>query len=796
VRLFYVDDQLVDLRANTVIAQTLQVYDPGKVGSVTTNYTSSIKAPRTFGNDQIFGYLGNSKTKSDVPYTSLGCRYQENGLPIIRNGRVIVSEVNEQDYSLQVFSGPWGFFEIIQDKTLWDLDFDDLNGPWEQSDRDGYRNATTGILQALLDDGLLESLFPPVITWQEDTIRSPQIYYHTVLEKIFSSFGFEYEGDIFTNDVYKKLAIPLAVVYRDPSFLEAKVFSAAADGEQEIINPVTEVSVIFDQNVRQGSDGFYDGTSEYVVVNADTPEPYVTMIFRANLTIVVTGGTVDIILQTDSATVFTPDTELNKGSGTYELSFGPPLADGDIIKVTIVNNTGTPTVDVTSAVFYSYPFTGIEDENDETYIPTIRSEYVYFQKLFEEVKLIDFIREFCVRFNCQITQINNVLQVNTLNYILDQRTGPDWTYKRDKVSNRIRYIFNSYGQTNVIKSPVDSNYTPNLTSGYGDGSFTIPNENIRETLNIYTSLYSVSEMIQRLGVFMLKLNVRRGGDESSIATELIRYPGNRLFFVRAKYDFEPDVLYDAIDRSDYLVAYYFDPSQEYDLSWQFFVDTFHQKYVDRCLRKIRLIEREYNLSDLDIFKFNQQIPIWDNGERFLVTKIINRVSRKVCKVELLKIEPNPEHYFTATAVVEITGDIEDTMEVISDNVSPVLAIQMELIENVVGNPTWITDYDNTLDTDTRTCTGNGANNSSTLNPHTGALSVNADVLKTFNDGNGPDGFPVAAGYVEWLRNGVQVNTATFDGSSHSSAQGLNYTYLNVVAWEVLKVIVREDGSSP
>ena len=211
MRLFYVDDQLVDLRANTVIAQTLQVYDPGKVGSVTTNYTSSIKAPRTFGNDQIFGYLGNSKTKSDVPYTSLGCRYQENGLPIIRNGRVIVSEVNEQDYSLQVFSGPWGFFEIIQDKTLWDLDFDDLNGPWEQSDRDGYRNATTGILQALLDDGLLESLFPPVITWQEDTIRSPQIYYHTVLEKVFSSFGFEYEGDIFTNDIYKKHAIEITI---------------------------------------------------------------------------------------------------------------------------------------------------------------------------------------------------------------------------------------------------------------------------------------------------------------------------------------------------------------------------------------------------------------------------------------------------------------------------------------------------------------------------------------------------------------------------------------------------------
>lgn len=794
----YVDEQLVDLYPATAIAQTLQVFDPGRLGSVVTNYTSSIRVPKTFNNEQVFGFLSNTKTKSTVPYSSLSCRYVENGLPIIRNARVIITEVGE-DYNLNIFSGPWGFFEIIQDKWLWDLDFSDLNGPWTEATRDGYRNTTTGILQALLDDGLLESLTPPVINYQEDRIRHPQIYYHTIVEKIFSSFGYEFEGDVFTNDIYKKLAMPLSTAYKDPRFLNSKIFSVAADGEQIIVNPASPVNVIFTENLKQGTDNFYDGVSEYVVSNTDTAAGYFSIQFKADLTIVVTGGTVDLTIEATGLTPLAPAILTNVGSGTHSLLLQGStdgFADGDVIKVTVVNNSGTPTVEITNGVFYSYPLTGIEDENDESYLPTITVGYVYFQKLFEEVKLIDFLKEFCVRFNCQITQINNVLHVNTLNHILDDRSGPDWTIKRDKsIIDRIKWQFNSYGRTNTLKTPIDQAFTPDITSVYGDAEFAIPNENLKENLTVYTSIMYATQMINTFGVFMLNLNVRRI-NEVSLLPETIRYPGNRLFFVREKYDFEPEVVYDSINRDDYLVAYFFDPNQDYELSWQLFIDEFHQKFIDRCLRAVRLVERVYNLTDLDIYAFNQQVPIWDNGERFLVTKIMNRVSPKKCKVELLKIEPNPEHYFISGSSNDITGELEDTMELIGDTELPELTIQMEYVESVTGNPTWQATFDNGSDSDILTVIGNGASDSGTLTGHVGALSVDADVLKTNNDGDGPDGFPTATGWVEWLRNGVQENTAVFDGSGPSSSFGLNYTYPNVSAIDTLKVIVHEDGTTP
>jgi len=119
---------------------------------------------------------------------------------------------------------------------------------------------------------------------------------------------------------------------------------------------------------------------------------------------------------------------------------------------------------------------------------------------------------------------------------------------------------------------------------------------------------------------------------------------------------------------------------------------------------------------------------------------------------------------------------------------------MELIENQTGNQTWETTFDNG-DTDVLVCLGDGFTDNGILD-HVGEIDVEANVLKTSNDGNGPDGFPLVVGWVEWQRNGVQVWTETFNSGSHSSAQGLNYTYPDVVAWETLTVIVHEDGTSP
>jgi hypothetical protein len=796
MKLLYVDDQLIDLKPGQVIAQTLQVFDPGRMGSVVTNYTSSIRIPKTRNNDQIIGHLYNTKTKSNYPYTSLSCRYVENGFPLIRNGRVVISEVNETGYSLTVYSGPWGFFERIVNKTLWDLDFNDINGPWTQADRDGYRNTNTGIVQALVDDGRLDqnsASTAPTIE-NQGIVKCPQIYYHTILEKIFETFGFPYEGDIFDNDVFKKLVMPLSLVYNDTAWLEAKSFIAAVPGTQEMFDPAIEETVIFNTSVKQGSDGFYDGISQYEVVNSETANRYYRLLFFFDLTLEVTGGTVDITIE---ATGYSPSVTTGVGSGNHTNSILPTngLKDGDVVKVTIVTNSGTPAVEIISGTFYSKT---INDDIDDEIFPSIVFEHVYFQKLFENILIVDFLKDFSIRFGCQISQINNTIKVNTLNKILDDNSGPDWTVKRDRIANKIKYAFASYGKENYFKSPTDSDFSPNLTSNYGDGVFEIPNENLKESTTIYTSMFEVTEMINTYGVFMLWLNLE---PPDPAFPQYTRMPGKRLFFVRDKYDFEPPVLYDTIDRTDYKVGYYFDPGQSYEMSWQFFLDNFQKKFVERCLRRVRLVEREYNLSDLDIYKFDQQVPIWDNGERFLVTKISNRVSGKKCGVQLLKIEPNPkvtyiEHIINASIVdyLETTigsqslSDYLESVAMTINNKNPLVYLRMELFENVSGNPTWQTTFDNGTDTEIISCLGDFSSGSSNIDVN---ATVSANVAKTL-----PNPFPQAVGWVQWLKNGAQVHTATFNSSMPTTSWGLNYTYTGLVAGDQIKVVVRENGTTP
>lgn len=797
MKLLYVDDQLVDLYPSTVIAQTLQAFDPSRVGSVLTNYTSSLRVPITANNRRIFRFLENSKSKSTIPYQSLSVKYYENGLPLIRNGRIVLTEVTDE-YTFNIYSGPWGFFERINTLKLWDLDFSDLNGPWTQAARDSYRNVITGIVQALVDDGRLvqdQVSTAPTIENQGSLTKMPQIYYHTVLEKIFSSVGFEYEGDIFDDPIYKSLVMPLANIYQDPAFLEAFQFLAAAPGTQSIANPVTPVNVIFNRNVKQGSMGFYDGVDEYKITNADTASPYYRLVVNTFLTINVLGGTVDIKIE---ATGSSPSVLLNKGTGTHKLSFNPSLGfkDGDVVKVTITTNTGTPTVHVDSGMFYTETLaTTVGDE----LFPSIVEGYVYFQKLFEDVNQIDFLKEFCIRFGVQITQRDNKLQVRTFNAILNDLSGEDWTAKRNKAPDRIRYTFSTYGQINLIKSPADNDFTPNLTDAYGDGSFEIPNENLKASQTIYTSLFAVTEMVNTFGVFMILLNL---GVDDPAFPQVLRLPGNRLFFVRFNYDDEPPVLYDAVDRSDYLVGYYFDSQQENEMSWQYFISKFYQTFVDRCLRNVRLIERDYNLSDLDVYKFNQQVPIFDNGERFLVTKITNRVSHKLAKVELLRIEANPEVTYIENRIaiamvdyLEVAGGDQPTFDyleiasMVINNQSPVILLRVDLTESLPGNPTWR----GTFNTKALNVIGNGAVTNDSIPVVT---SVTVTVVKTANDGYGPNGFPGIAGHVSFSKNGVEVADIAFNTSLPSSSQGLTHTFTGLVSGDSLRVQIFENGSTP
>jgi hypothetical protein len=624
MKLLYINNTLVDLYPDTVIAQTLQAFEVGQLGSVRANYTNRIKIPKTGTNRKALEFSDDVKSSSVFPYTSHSARYIENGIEIIRNGVVDLKETADA-FELNIYSGPIGFFDFIKTKKLWDLDFSNLNGAWGSPAQDGYRAATTGIIAPVVHDGRLEFNSPNIVR-QGGIIKHPFIYYHTVIDKIFSTGGYAKSGAIFDDAFYKSLVMPLSLTYA-PGFIQAKAFSAAAVGTQSIVDPVAHVNVQFPNVSFDGDDKFYDGTDEYTVNNPDTTAGYFHCVFKSNLNITVTDGTVDIVLEIAGPAPAT-DTKVNVGSGNHELQASSPgMRHGDIARVKIIKNTGTPTVTINSGIFFNIPRTGIVGDE---FLTSITATYVYFNLLFEDINQIDFLKDFCIRFNVKMTERNGVIECKTMDEIIDNRSGAvDWTTKRSIGEEKLHYAFNSLGRNNYFTYPKDD-MGPDLSEDYAKGLFTIANENITENAGVYDSLFNMSQMITTFSVFMVDMNVKPNGPNYG------RNPGIKLYLVRTKYSHEPNVIYDALARDDYKVAYFIDPKQEHSMHWQYFIDTYYTKFVAK-LQKAKVVTRKYILSEVDIHSFDQLKPVYDSGDYFIVTRISNFIPGQLTEVELFKI---------------------------------------------------------------------------------------------------------------------------------------------------------------
>lgn len=625
-KLLYINNQLVDLYPNTVIAQTLQAFTLGELGSVKANYTNQIRLPMSATNRRVLQFSDDSKSSSAFPYTSYSARYIENGIEVIRNGKVILRE-SDEDFMLNIFSGPIGFFDYIRTKKLWDLDTTDINTGWADSDRDAVRNATTGIVAPLLDDGIITyDAVTPAIVHTGSVTKHPWIYYHTVIDKIFEDAGYTKDGTIFSDDRYLKLAMPLRTIYDSP-FLEAKSFQAAAGGAQVIVDPAAYTDIQFPTLLSEGEDGFYDGTSDYVVNNPDTALAYFPMTFRAVLTITVSGGTVDIIIARNNF----PDVNVNLsggtpvsavGSGTYYLSTSgfANLKHSDNVSVRVIKNTGTPTVTITNGTF----------EGEVPKIHTLSSAYVYFNHLFEDINQVELIEDFSVRFNVLMTEKNGVIYCKTMDEVLaNTANAKPWTMKRATKKNALQYAFGSLGRSNYFKYPTDE-HSGELNDDYGKGVFTIANENIDESATVFEPIFNATDMaMYDERIFMAKISVGAG----------VESLGKRLCYLRQNVPAsEPNsnVRYNVTARNDYKVAYFIDARQSNSMHWQVFLDEYYAGFVTK-LQKAKQVTRDYFLTDVDIHTFDHFAPVFDNGEMFIVTQIKNYRSGKITEVELFKI---------------------------------------------------------------------------------------------------------------------------------------------------------------
>lgn len=635
----YKGDDAIDLSSGTVVSTTFKFLDIRNINTRFATFTNQFKLPWTPITRRIYENLDFVKSKSRIPYTKDGgYKVVQNGIELFQNGVGIVKKSFET-LNLEIFAGVFGFFDAITGLQLTDLNYLDQNEEPSQVSADNRRANSTNIVFPVIQwgnslhsvGGQVYNYLPPV---GGQYPHLPCFYYFDIMNRIFSEAGYTKSGTIFSNDKYQRTIVTVGndelYQYSD-KFRLAKELLALSPGNQNMNDPAVETNVIFDRVITNGSDNFYNGTDAYTVSNPDTNNQYFSGKFRIKLFLSTTGGTIDIKAYfSGSFNVFATGVT---GANSYELEVDPcPMKDGDELRVTIIKNTGNPSVTVVGGSIQMTDADGV----------VVGGGYIYYNEVLPRLSQKDFISDFCVRFGQIPKPVGKDIIFKSINEIIaDRASAFDWTSKRIKRRDETEFVYDDYAQRNIYRYSKSDN-TTEIT---GQGQFDIDNENLDEEIAEEFDFQSSLQTIEAGGLATVNIGVYDSDNPGSSTEEqeYDRAPGNRILLVRDWVDeesvvFQNDPFKPGYDtpRTGYKIAYFDDPKYSNTCSYQQSIDDHYSSLVE-ALQELKVLIRYYNLNELDIAMLDPHKIMHDGGNDFIILTVSNFVPGIVTKVELLKV---------------------------------------------------------------------------------------------------------------------------------------------------------------
>lgn len=637
-----VGDTDLDLPDNfSGIAQTLQGPNIGDLTTRAVNFTETITIPDTPTNQSVYEHANDPRSSTDVPYVKRSVKIIQNGIEVERNG-IERLQSSGDGFSIYIQSGASLFFDTIGDKMLSDLTgFVVTTGDAENSAR---RAATTGVIYPVSYFG--------VNGGTDQYVGFPFVYDLSILNNIISDAGYIGQGSIFSNTKFSKTVTS--------AFSSEKGYvSSFIDLRRILVNVITpqalsvssgsptSLPVNFTGVSSSGTNpyGYWDGTNKYIVNDPRIPvdKQLFNIMFRININITVTGGTVNIILRQKAPSGNIDRTiATNVGSGTYSyddntaFNAGTNNGTSNYNQVYVIYNSGAGAVGVTvnagtlqiepapNPLGYTFGF-----------VVSPGSYYDDIAGLLPDIKQKDFIKDIMIEYGLIATENDGVITFTSFDEIIADRSNAlNWTYKRspDKIRDRITYTPFSYAQTNNFKY---SNVDDLVSEYYGIGTFDISNSNIQETKDIYKSIYAASRTSFLGNVIAADVNLY---DNSGVTfPNMFNKASNRKLLIRSKYSYEPSITYmNGSSYSDYKVAYFDDANQTYSMKLQQYIDDNYPLFI-QSLQKAKVCNFYYMLYENDIAGFDFTKLVFDNDTYYLVNKIFNFIPGKLTQVQLFKV---------------------------------------------------------------------------------------------------------------------------------------------------------------
>lgn len=677
-------DEFIDLfDDNEKVVQSFSLINIEDITQRNSEYSNTFKIPKTHKNLELLGNLDFLNSTTTLPYERLDCEIYIDGF-LFKKGFISIESL-QNDISIRFFTGNAGFYEIIKNKNINNIDI--VNTPslqtyWDLSNVISKRSATEGIFFPMVDyNGM-----PTSSTTVDVRLLLPAFYRKTLMEAICVDAGYkminEISGDVLES--YNNDIIPTASnkLYNDPATILSNTYKGKQSTynvqnfglENQLYNKLEFdiVTSLKDVNFSR----FVSGNINNYIIPINN-QPYyksnLTSEFELNYDFNFTykqtnswenGGvlgnegasgvpkhkqkiTVEIfILVNRVATLiyrfqyeYNRTTALQNNTGIDTFTFTNSkietiklnLKQGDVVqfKQKVTNNFyGDQDINFLGGRMTCLLNTSANSNNFIEIKPTENLSFggiVNPGNCLKDVKQSDFFKDTCIRY-CLLPVVNEETKKVYLKEFSNIKNNivnaVDWSDKLDQTNDpQIEFKLDSYAQNNYLQHNEDK-YVNAIPQG-SDGIITIANQNLDKEKTLFKSPFAVSETVSRLnGRKVILINCHDGVSLTNITSFKNDVKPRTCYVGRENFTVTyTDGTTNTVVSSDIPLTWFIDTSKTYNAGFQYLLN--NSSDLIEILQSLKLVEANIKLNILDIFNLNYLYPIYisEFNSYFIISKI-------------------------------------------------------------------------------------------------------------------------------------------------------------------------------
>lgn len=645
------NDERLELSPNTIIALTSQINNLSDLKDHRSTLSNTIKVPPTSHNLHVLGNSDRVQSETLIPYRKNRVRVIKQGVNVIKNGVGTVNEVSKE-VGVVVYEGNIDLFSAIEGKTLRDLDLSALSHVFDYAGVTGSftNDYTDGYKYSLIDYGKMSATTRVVKIFD----LKPTVFASYLFKKILEEAGFEYEGEIFSDENFNKLLITTendnvgtyfdenelittgdTVLYTYPDTQDATDFNAT-------IKLAANTHYQYEITLKFTISGWVNGSSYFYIQNVVPHQATLDTLYShsdadgsGTFTKTITFNTLSYSIVRDWIIGLS---EMH-GLCTLTVIFGEVKASvigssGDVFNLAIL-----PIAARTASTTDSYNANfGFELKNvyGFTTINVSRILPDWTQKEF--LKSIGHL--FHLMFSTNI--VDKKIRFKQFKEIVaDYPNALDWTTKVDMKSFNaaLGFKIDGYAQSNKCTYKEDDN--DNKPKEFGNGIILVDDENLQTERTVIDLPFSSTLMSTRLVAYFVPIIKRTDEDGNytidNVPRILIDDTGSTWDTTNIGFDDEVNTLLEI--NSGVPFCYFILGEKDFNLGFNNSILKDNYSALTQVLNKSKKIQVWMKLTAVDFYNLDHFKPIYlsQYSAYFYINKVINYTGEGLTKVELIRI---------------------------------------------------------------------------------------------------------------------------------------------------------------